>query len=154
MRTLSPRERTCPKSIRSNCQLDPAPLTPQYNSFSLLNHVCLFFSYHLHGISPALSPYRSLKGSLCLLIQTFIHLIIQQIIHWIPTIGQAKVIAVGDVVVNKTDKVFDLVMVIFYKMHRKFMLPFSIFSNQTETYNYDLFISPDPSMMMGKQNES
>ena len=69
-------------------------------------------------------------------------------------IGQAKVIAVGDVVVNKTDKVFDLVMVIFYKMHRKFMLPFSIFCNQTETYNYDLFISPDPSVMMGKQNGS
>ena len=61
-------------------------------------------------------------------------------------------IAVGDVVVNKTDKVFDLVMVIFYKTQRKFMLPFSIFSNQAKTYNYDLFISPDPSVMMGKQN--
>lgn len=63
-------------------------------------------------------------------------------------------IAAGDVGVNKADKIFDLVMLIFYKMHRKFMLPFSIFSNQTETYNYDLFISPDPSMMMGKQNGS
>lgn len=63
-------------------------------------------------------------------------------------------IAVGDMVVNKADKVFDLVMLLFYKMRRKFMLPFSIFSNQTDTYNYDLFISPDPSMMMGKRNGS
>lgn len=44
-----------------------------------------------------------------------------------------KIIAIGHVVVNKEGKISDLVMLTFYRMHRKFMFHFSVFSNQATT---------------------
>lgn len=59
-------------------------------------------------------------------------------------------LVIGDVVVDKADKISDLVKLTFYRMHRKFMLHLSTFSNQAKTHNYDLFITSNPATMMGK----
>lgn len=47
---------------------------------------------------------------------------------------QEKMTAAGDVVVNKADKISDLVTLMFYRMHRKFMLHSPTFSNQAKTH--------------------
>lgn len=42
-------------------------------------------------------------------------------------------LAIEDVVVNKADKISDLMQPTFYRMHRKFMLHSSTFSSEGST---------------------
>lgn len=54
-------------------------------------------------------------------------------------------LAIRDIAVNKADKISDLLKLTFYRMYVKFMPHTLIFPNTDKTYNYDLFITLNPS---------